>query len=236
MLIVLYPVFWVIFKVIKNHYTAFKWMRAWSIFIQLITLVFLYRKRKVEIPEEPCIIISNHTSYLDIILMYVLIPKPFAFMGKHEILSWPLLNIFFKEMNIAVNRSSRSAAARSLVLAKQKINNGWHIVIFPEGTIPYKNPKMMEFKNGAFKLAVQLQVPILPITFVNHWKLFADPTIVFGPGQPGLAKVVMHDLVSTKGKTQEDVVSLREECFQIIDHTLRKHHPKTFKKLDRNED
>lgn len=235
MMVVLYPFFWVILKGINNHYTAFKLMRAWAFSIQIVSLIFIYRLRKIDIPDEPCVIISNHTSYLDIILMYVLIPKPFVFMGKHEILKWPMLNIFFKEMNIAVNRESRSAAARSLVHAKQKIEKGWHIVLFPEGTIPYKNPKMIAFKKGAFQLAVQMQVPIMPLTFVNHWKLFADPTIVFGPASPGLAKVVMHDLIETKGKTQEDVVSLRKECFNIIDETLRKHNPNTFKKIDRNE-
>lgn len=211
-------------------------MRAWAFLIQVVSLIFVYRLKKVDLPEEPCVIISNHSSYLDIFLMYVLIPKPFAFMGKHEILSWPLLNIFFKEMNIAVNRESRTAASRSLEEAKKKIDKGWHIVIFPEGAIPYDNPKMIAFKRGAFKLAVDQQVPILPLTFVNHWKLFADPTIIFGPASPGLAKVVMHDIIETKGKTQEEVVSLRKESFNIIDSTLREHNKNRFKKLEENED
>lgn len=135
-------------------------------------------------------------------------------------------------MNIAVNRANRKSAVLSYHQSKEKLQDGWHVVIFPEGTIPDHNPVMKSFKNGAFKLAVELQVPILPLTFLNHWKLFADPSMIFGPAQPGLAKVVMHDFIETKGKNETDINDLRRHCFEIIEKDLKIYNSKMFKKLE----
>ena len=105
-----------------------------------------YVVRKISnasLPEGPYVIVSNHTSYLDIFFMYSVMPKhPFLFLGKSEILSYPIISTYFKGLNIPVDRKDRRKSAMSLVMAKKAVAEGWSIVIFPEGGIPDDdNPK-----------------------------------------------------------------------------------------------
>lgn len=158
--------------------------------------------------DKPAMIIANHTSYLDIFMMYSLLPSNrFLFMGKSELLSYPLLNLFFKRLNIPVHRNDKRKAALSFIQAKQALKDGWSIVIFPEGGIPDESlPSMIPFKSGAFKLAKSAKVPIIPITFLDHYHLFSDPTQILGPAHPGKSRVCFHPIIA-----DETVADLKEE-------------------------
>lgn len=117
-------------------------------------------------------------------------------MGKSEILSYPLVKTFFKNLNIPVNRKDKLKAAKSIIRARHEIANGWSIVIFPEGGIPDVNPFLAPFKEGAFKLAKSTQSSVTPITFENNYYLFSDPEFIFGPARPGIAKITIHETLS----------------------------------------
>ena len=157
---------------------------------------------------------------MDIIQMYNVIPRYFLFIGKYELLKWPLFNIFFKGMNIAVNRNDRSGAAKAFRKAAQAIDRGTSIAIFPEGTIPAYTPRMKPFKDGAFKLAIEKQVPIVPITFVDHWRLFGEPMELFARARPGIARVVIHDSIPTAGLSEADQAALRKRVYEVIEGPL----------------
>ena len=163
----------------------------------------------------------NHTSYLDIILSYLVISQYFHSMGKSELKKVPLFNIFFKRMNIAVDRGSIMDSHRAFVRAASDIDKGISISIFPEATIREQAPQLGRFKNGPFKLAIDKQVPIVPITFKNNWKILPDGRKSKNGGSPGIARVVVHKPIETKGMTDDDVVSLRNRVFDIINDTLR---------------
>ena len=121
------------------------------------------------------------------------------FIGKAELLRWPVINIFFKRMDIGVNRTKRHSAMKSIIRAKQEIERGWSIVIYPEGTIPVNTPKLGEFKAGAFKMAVDAQVPILPITLIDTWRLFDSDPPLTAKARPGISRVIIHEPILTKG-------------------------------------
>ncbi len=194
---------------------------VWSRLLQLLTFIICIKKREAPLPEGPFIICPNHQSYLDIVLMHSLFRHPFRFLGKAELLSWPIFGYFFGKTDIAVDRSNRKAAVRALDAASEAIDKGSSLVIFPEGTIPDNTPELKSFKNGAFSLAIKKQVPIVPVTMINHYKRFSDPGDVFGPAGPGLARSVIHAPIETKGMTQEDIVTLRERVYQTIKQTLK---------------
>lgn len=177
-------------------------------------------QRHGELPRPPYIACSNHGSYIDIPQMYNVVPDYFLFMGKYELQRWPLLRIFFKGMDIAVNRGSHVEAAKAFRRAAQAIDDGACIAIFPEGTIPLTAPRMKHFKDGAFKLAIEKQVPIVPITFVNHWKLFGDPQDPLSRGRPGVARIVVHRPIETAGLRDADLVGLRNTVFETIQTPL----------------
>lgn len=177
-----------------------------------------------ELHDGPYVICANHSSYLDIILMYRILPKKkFLFIGKSELLSWPIINIFFKKLDIAVNRKKRSSGMQSIIRAKKELQNGWSIVIFPEGGIPENAPILNPFKNGAFKLAVETGTPILPITIIDNWRLFNSAPLLTGQASPGISRLIVHKPISTKGMDKKDLIHLRQQTFDTINAPLLKY-------------
>jgi 1-acyl-sn-glycerol-3-phosphate acyltransferase len=181
-------------------------------------------------PKGPYIIVANHASYLDIFFMYSIVPQhQFMFLGKSEILGYPLVSTYFKSMNVPVYRNDKSKAGRAYTGAIKAYEQGYSLAIFPEGTFPEIDlPKMVPFKGGAFKLAKQLNAPIYPITFMNNYKLFSDPMDWLGPARPGLAVVHLHELVTTEVVQQMTEEELKAHCFQIISKPLEEAHPELY--------
>lgn len=216
-----------------NFEKVFKLKVATSRVILFLDFIYLRRLSVPKnLPPGPYVICANHSSYLDIILMYPILPKTkFMFIGKSELLSWPVLNIFFKKMDIGVNREKRHSAMRSIIRAKQEIARGWSIVIYPEGKIPADTPKLHPFKSGAFKMAVEEQVPILPITLIDTWKLFATDPPLTAWARPGICRVVVHDPIPTKGLEKKDLVNLRQQTYDVINAPLLKYNKKVIDKF-----
>jgi 1-acyl-sn-glycerol-3-phosphate acyltransferase len=129
-------------------------------------------------------------------------------------------------LNIPVHRKDRGKAATSFILAKKAVHEGWSIVIFPEGGIPDENnPKMIPFKKGAFRLAKALNIPIIPMTFTNNYKLFSDPLNVFGPARPGISCVHIHPFISVEEMSALTEVELLDRCFKQINQPILDEHP-----------
>lgn len=210
----------------RNKKRAFKVFVVWSWLFRIMCFYHVKRVRKAELPDGPFVILANHISYLDIFLMYSILPKnEFLFLGKGEILKYPIIGSYFKRLNIPVHRGDRMKAARSLVHASQEVEKGWSIVIFPEGRIPDVNPKMIPFKSGAFHLAKNLKLPIVPLTFTNNHILFSDPTFIFGSARPGLCKVYMHDYISAEKVASMDQKELKKYCHTLLNGPLLEKYP-----------
>ena len=220
-LILLYPPFKIMLKR-KRLRSAFRLKRIWGRFLSYAGLMPQRAVWVGALPKPPYVILCNHSSYIDIPQVFNLMPDYFLMMGKYELLRWPLFRIFFKGMDIAVNRGSRTEAVKALRHAAEAIDAGSCIALFPEGTIPDTVPRMKHLKNGAFKLAIEKQVPIVPVTFVNHWKIFGDPEDLLSRGRPGVARAIVHPPIPTGGMTEADLVGLRNKVHQVIEAPLIK--------------
>jgi len=198
---------------------VFRMFKIWGHFI-LIPLGLLYTiEKKSNIDKKRTYVFCpNHTSYIDIMLIYISIPVYFHTMGKAELLKIPLFKKFFERMNIPVNRKSVLDSHRAFVRAGEDIDKGISVTLFPEGTI-HHGPAVGRFKNGPFRLAIEKQIPIVPITFLNNWKLLPDeyPKKL---GHPGIARIIMHKPIETKGMTQEDLETLKKKVYEIISKPL----------------
>jgi len=206
---------------------AFRLFVVWSWTVRICCFYFVNRLSKNELPKGPYIIVANHASYLDIFLIYSIVPRePFIFLGKIEILSYPLIKTYFKRFNIPVDRGSLVKSAKSLIVSGKKVKDGWSLMIFPEGGIPDENnPKMTPFKEGAFQLAKNLNVPIVPITFMNNYRLLSDPSDVFGPASPGIIKVHIHPYFSVEEIEKMTQKELTSACFDRINAPILKEFP-----------
>ena len=194
-------------------------MARWISWLSGLYMKKVYHINRNQIPQ-PCVIVANHSSYLDIVLSYLVLKKYFVFMAKFELNKAPLFRIFFKDMQISVDRKSRMDAHRAFMRAQEEIDAGHSVFIFPEGTIANEG-ELKNFKNGPFKLAVDCQVPILPITFIGNWKLLQNGGFFKSFGRPGICKAIIHKPIDTKGMTEENVVPLREAVYQLFQETLK---------------
>ena len=223
-LIILYPVFLVLLSNEKWFGAAFRLMRFWAKELCYGAGIFPSVKYEIEsnkIPQ-PCVLVSNHCSYLDIVLSYVSFPQYFIFVGKQELDKAPLFRIFFRRMNILVNRKSTVDSHKAYVQAGERIEKGQNVFIFPEATIS-SNGTLIPFKNGAFKLAIDKQVPIVPLVFPDNWKLLQSGAFLKANGRPGKARVIVREAVPTKGMTNADLIPLREKLKSIIQESLDQH-------------
>jgi len=222
-LIILFPLFFILLSSEKLFPFCFKLMRLWGWILVFGGGFYVHVKQRNKLPRKPYIICANHVSYLDIILCYCIIPDYFVFMGKQELSKVPLFNIFFKRMNILVNRKSAIGSHKALMQAAEELDKGHCLAIFPEGTISKEAPKLRPFKNGPFRLAIQKQVDIVPVTFISNYKLLQDAPFFKGRCRPGIAGIVIHPAIQTMGMTENDLVSLRERVSNLFEQTLNKY-------------
>lgn len=222
-LLTFYPAIYILLLRPKWKRKTMPLFSSWSGIFQFLILMPTRKNKKHNFPKTPFILCANHASYMDIAMMpFVLRKVNFLFIGKHEILSYPIIKTFFKRLHIPVNRENKLQAARSFVKASKAIDEGWSIVIFPEGGIPDENrPKMMDFKAGAFKLAMDKKVPIVPITFLDNYRLFSDPDDFLGHARPGISRVVVHPTITPESYSTLSIDELKEKVYSIIDEPLK---------------
>ncbi|HEY4798100.1 MAG TPA: lysophospholipid acyltransferase family protein [Bacteroidia bacterium] len=220
-LLLLYPVFLVLLSKEKWFAFAFRLMRFWAKWLAYGAGIIPVVKNKIiwENTPSPCVFVSNHSSYLDIIMSYVSISKYFVFIGKQELDKAPLFRIFFKRMNILVNRKSNKDSHKAYLSAGEKIDKGQSVFIFPEATISSFG-KIIPFKNGAFKLAIDKQIPVIPLVFPDNWKRLQNGGFLKSNGSVGTARVFICEPILTKGMTTTDLIPLREKTKQVIEKVL----------------
>lgn len=143
-------------------------------------------------------------------------------MGKAELRKTPGFSIFFKRMNIAVDRGNARSSHQAYERAKTDLQKGISIAIFPEATIPACSPKLGPMKNGAFRLAIETGTPILPITFLDNWKLWPDSGKRRFLVRPGLSRVIIHEPIETKHLNESHVSELRSTFHELISRSLEK--------------
>jgi len=200
----------------------FKLASFWAKFI-LIGMGFNYKIESEQKPEKTksYMFIANHTSMADIMLMLVSVKNPFVFVGKKELARFPLFGFFYKRTCILVDRSSERSRKAVFLRAQRRLQSGLSICIFPEGGVPNHNIVLDEFKDGAFRLAINHQIPIVPITFADNKKRFS---YIFFSGGPGKMRVKIHKFLSTKGLTVNDTKTLNLKAREIILKQLEAFH------------
>jgi 1-acyl-sn-glycerol-3-phosphate acyltransferase len=213
-----YPIFKILLSRKEWFPKAFKVMRLYA----KLWLLFTGIKLKV-IGEgnvdynEPHVICANHSSFLDIPCLYAFFSRHFVFTGKQEIEKWPLFHIFYTSgMNILVDRDNPQKASLSLKKMMSTLSEGFSLFIFPEGTITKNAPMPGEFKSGVTLLAIQKQVPILPITFTTNWKRLERGNFFTGKASPGIAEMIIHKPIDTKGMKKNEADMLNKTLKDII--------------------
>ncbi|MEG9327415.1 lysophospholipid acyltransferase family protein [Salinimicrobium catena] len=205
-----------------KFYPQFFILARWWAFFILFGMGFLPKiKREQKLKKgESYMLVANHTSMTDIMLMLVTVRNPFVFVGKKELVKIPLFGYFYKRTCILVDRGNQRSRKEVFERAQRRLNEGTSICIFPEGGVPDDLDVVLDtFKDGAFRLAIDHHIPIVPMIFYDNKKRFP---YVFSKGSPGKMRVKVKKFISTEGKTQDDKKFLREETREVILNELEK--------------
>ncbi|HZJ36430.1 MAG TPA: lysophospholipid acyltransferase family protein [Gillisia sp.] len=220
-IIVMLP-FLLIFSSSEKFYTQYFYCtRIWAKTI-LYGMGFIPKKISSAklIKDNSYMFVANHSSIIDIMMMLAVIDHPFVFVGKKELTKIPLFGFFYKRTCIVVDRGDQKSRLRVLGEAQRRLKQGNSICIFPEGGVPEdKTIELAFFKDGAFRLAIDHEIPIVPITFHDNKKRFS---YTFFSGSPGIMRAKVHQTIPTLNKTQTDKRMLKKQTFDVMLEELRK--------------
>lgn len=212
------PILVVVISFDSLYKTFFKIAIAWGKTILFVMGFKPVVETEEEIlPDKSYLFIANHASLIDVMLMLSVMKNPAVFVGKKELLKLPLFGYVFRKTSIWVDRSSEESRKRVYMLAQKRLNKGLSIAIFPEGLVPEESVTLAPFKNGAFRLAIEHQIPIVPMTFYDVKKRFSW---TFFSGWPGKLRVKIHKFIQTEGLTLDDMETIKQQAYNTIYNAL----------------
>ena len=169
-------------------------------------------------PTQSYVIVANHQSQYDIFVLYGWLGIDFKWVMKQELRKVPGIGIGCEKVgHIFIDRSNHEKALASLAAAKEKIVNGTSVIFFPEGTRS-RDGRLGAFKKGAFKMAVDLRLPILPITIVGTRDILPTDSVDLFPGR---ARMIIHKPIDTAGYTDDNLDELVDRARSVIESGLR---------------
>lgn len=219
--IITYPFVYAFSRNVKT-YPQLNFMRKICAFLPCaLSGIFFKYKYEEEIDwNKTYVVCPNHASNLDIFAMSLALKNNFFFLGKQELLENPVTKIFFKTIDIPINRENKIAAFKALKKTSERVSEGMSPIIFPEGKIGDDFPPVLnEFKNGPFKLAIEHQVAVIPVTLVNNWKIWWDDGKKYGC-KPGVSHICIHKPIEVNCFGVKDDEQLKEIVYQKIKSKL----------------
>lgn len=201
---------------IAHKYISRPWARA--------TLVVFFIRLKVKNkhfvdPQKTYIFVSNHQSQLDIPSFACSNKNTFRFLAKAELIKLPILGYLISRLYITVKREDRRDRMKSVEVMMNNLREGISVFIYPEGTRNRTDKPLLPFHDGAFRLAIEAQMPLAVMTVINSRKLLS-PLRPFELS-PGVLHCEWSPVIETKGMTQKDLPALKERTRELIINILK---------------
>ncbi len=221
-IIVLFPVLLVLTISEKTYAQFFKVAQLWAVIVIYGMFWWPTIDRGAQMKKgRSYMLVANHTSMADIMLMLIVARNPFVFVGKAELAKIPIFGFFYKRTCILVDRKDAHSRQAVFKSASERLASGVGICIFPEGGVPTDRSIVLDsFKDGAFRLAIEHQIPVVPMSFYDNKKRLP---FSFFHGSPGMMRAKTHEILETKGmQLPGDKVRFRESVRAIMLNDLLK--------------
>lgn len=217
--LLVFPAFLVYSLNRKWHKTAYIITHYWGrTYLILVGIRLKIDNRNSKPWDEPCVYVANHFSYADIASIPML-TRQACFVGKQSIQKVPLFGYYFASLHISLNRESARNRAHVLRRGLEALDEGKSLIIFPEGGIRTKSPpEQVQYKDGAFRMAITKGVPIVPITLPTNYKLLPDDGKFLLRGNK--LNIVVHEAIECRNLEEADLKDLKERVFGIIQDEL----------------
>lgn len=189
-----------------------------KIMLRLCGIRVVYKNREILSRYSAYVLVSNHSSLLDVLAAGLAVPDNFKGLAKKEISRIPFLRLYFNLVAVYVDRSDAESRARSLERCTQVLRSGHPLLIFPEGTRNRTNSVLLPFRDGAFKMAIRAQCPVIPFLLPDNRFLMPmrNPLL-----RKGTLRIHYLDPISTHDLTLEDVSYLREKVRAFMEENLK---------------
>lgn len=187
------------------------WMAVW---LPLAGIRLIIKGKEKFKQGENYVVVCNHNSFMDVPVTSPGIPGANKTIAKIEMAKIPLFGIIYRRGSVLVDRKSEESRLKSYAYMKRVLDMGLHMCIYPEGTRNKTNQPLKEFKDGAFRLAIESNKAIVPAVLFNTKKVLPQhKTFYFWP-----SKIEMHflDPIPTDGLSKEDVKQLRENVYGLM--------------------
>ncbi len=202
----------------KVSWIAYKFLKAWAwIFSKLTFIRYSIEGKRNFKKEKSYIYVSNHTSFLDIPGVVLTLPGAFRALAKKELLKIPVFGIIVGGATISVDRSSTDSRKKSIDKLKQTLKEGIDILLFAEGTQNRSKKILQPFHDGAFRIAIDTQQPILPIVIIGAGKLMPPGKLSLRPGE---IKIIVGKEIQTEGLTTSDSGDLKNQTFEVMKNMI----------------
>jgi 1-acyl-sn-glycerol-3-phosphate acyltransferase len=166
-------------------------------------------------PDKAYVMIANHRSQLDIPLYALACKNTLRFLAKAELTKIPLLGFIIRKLYMTVNRDDRADRNRSIEIMRRSLDENISVFLCPEGTRNrYDDPPLLDFRDGAFRLAIITKTPIAPLTLLNTGEKLSP----LRPLElaPGTIYAIWDKPIDTSNMTLEDVPALKEKIRQMM--------------------
>jgi 1-acyl-sn-glycerol-3-phosphate acyltransferase len=215
--------FIIIPALIHRQFASFSFviLRLWSFLFSKLCFIFYDIKGKEHIDARKAYIYTcNHTSFLDTPGIFLGTYRQVRPLGKVELGKIPVFGAIIKSVTVMVDRSNPESRKESIKKLSEMLHHGISILIFPEGTMNRSDKPLQPFYDGAFRLAIESQTPILPMVIINAGKLMPPKGFHL---QPGTIKVRIAHPVSTEGLSLDDLENLKEKVYRIMKNMIIDH-------------
>lgn len=201
---------------IAHHYISRTWAGTILILFGIRTVV---KNRELLDPKATYVFIANHLSQLDIPAYAVATKHPIRFLAKSELTKLPLMGYIIKRLYVSVDRKDKAARARSMENMIASLQEGISVFICPEGTRNKTNEPLLPFHDGAFRLAIQSQLPLACMVIKNTDKLLSPLRPI--ELSPGAITCEWCKPFPTKGMNIDDLPALKAAVVEEMTKHLR---------------
>jgi fatty-acyl-CoA synthase len=185
------------------------------IFFRLMGIPITIHGREYMEKDLPCVFVSNHTSFFDIVICLAIFKLPYRFVSKIEVLSWPFIGTFLRVRDdFRFTREDRNQRLAQATALEDSLREGVSLLIFPEATFTPRDG-VRPFQLGAFKAAVATGRPVCPIALRGVRNIYRDETILPKPGRVTVT-VLPHLLPNPDAPDFQEIVRLRDTARAAI--------------------
>lgn len=167
---------------------------------------------------SPAVLVANHASYVDSVMLMAALPVDYRFVVNHHLASYPFFGLAIRKSRYLIVDRTQAAARRACALQMiDTLRQGTSLLVFPEGT-RHRGPGLLPFRPGAFRAAVEVGRPVIPITLAGTRNIWPYNAWVL---QRGVVEVVIHEAIEPAGKGRREIVRVRDQARLEIACSLR---------------